>query len=637
MIRFLQNDKGKKVFAGIVVFPLIIAMVMYLGDAFTNTNTAEVSGVYANVGGEEITSQQVADAANRQSRERFPNGVPEMFRPYLHRQAADSLVMQAALIAEAKRLGLKVTDQELVEEMKQGELGKILFPGGKQIPHDQYLSWVQANTGLGAAAFERELKNRILLQKLISVVQGAVAVPDSEVLKEFQRQNVKVRFDYAVISADELMKKVPVTETELKAFFDRNQATFETALPEQRKARYVVIDPNNMQVNITDDDYKRAYGQRQEQFREPESVDVRHILVKTEAEALDIKKKLEGGAKFEVLAKQHSEDPGSKDNGGLYKDVVRNQMVPEFDKVAFTLAPGKISDPVKTSFGYHVMKVDDRREARLKPLEQVKGELETAIRAEKSGAQMESLANSVQNDARAQGLDAAAAKHGLKVISTDFFAQTSALPGAGNAPEFMQELFSLKPKAPAQKIALGQGYAVAEVTDSKPASKLSPTLDEARARVEQQYRNERATAMLNARTQELADRARSLNNLRAAAKELGAIVKTSDLVTPSSQVPELGAMSGPAGVAFNMKPGQISEVVLLGRNGAVLAVTQVQEPAAAEFEQAKDKVREGLVQRKKMAMLEAYAESVRSRLQKDGDIQVNAAEQKRLFGQLAGS
>ncbi len=637
MIRFLQNDQGKKVFAAIVVFPLIIAMVMYLGNAFTDSNSADASGLYANVAGEHITSQQVADAANRQARERFPNGVPDMFRPYLQRQAADNLVMQAALIAEAKRMGLKVTDQELVDEMKQGELGKILFPGGKQIPHDQYLNWVQSNTGLSAAAFEREMKNRMLLQKLISVVQGAVAVPDSEVLKEFQRQNVKAKFDYAVISAEELMKKVPVTDTELKAFFERNKATFETTVPEQRKARYVVIDPNAMQVNITEDDYKRAYGLRQDQFREPESVDVRHILVKTEAEALDVKKKLEGGAKFEVLAKQVSTDPGSKDNGGLYKDVVRNQMVPEFDKVAFSLPKGKISDPVKTSFGYHVLKVDEHRDARLKPMEQVKGELETAIRAEKAGSQMESLANTIQNEARSQGLDAAAAKHGIKVITTDFFTQTSSLPGAGNAPQFMQELFTLKPKGQPEKIALGQGYAVAEITEAKAASRLSPTLEEARARVEQQFRNERATSMLNAKTQELADRARSLNNLKAAAKELGATVKTSELVSPASQVPELGAMSGPAGIAFTMKPGQISDAVVLGRNGAVLAVTERQEPTPVEFEKTRDRVKDSLVQRKRMAMLEAYAESVRSRMQKEGDIKINATEQKRLFGPLAGS
>jgi peptidyl-prolyl cis-trans isomerase D len=135
----------------------------------------------------------------------------------------------------------------------------------------------------------------------------------------------------------------------------------------------------------------------------------------------------------------------------------------------------------------------------------------------------------------------------------------------------------------------------------------------------------------------LADRAHSLNNLKAAAKEFGATVKTSELVTPASQIADLGSMSGPASVAFSMKPGQISDAVVLGRNGAVLAVTQLQEPSPAEFEQKREEIRENLVQRKRMEMLEAYAESVRTRMQKAGDIQINATEQKRLLGQAAGS
>ncbi|HUS19403.1 MAG TPA: peptidyl-prolyl cis-trans isomerase [Terriglobales bacterium] len=637
MIRFLQNDRGKKIFAALIVLPLIIAMVMYLGNAFTDAGMSNADGVYANVAGEKITSQQVNDAARRQARDRFPNGVPEMLRPYLNQQAANNLIMQAALVAEAHRMGLKVTDEELREYMKQGELGKALFPNGNFIGHDQYLSWVQSVIGVSAADFERDMKNQMLLQRLISVVQGGVAVPDTEVKKEFERQNVKVKFDYAVITAEDLMKKVPLSEPELKAFFDRNQASFETVVPEQRKARYAVVDPSSVQVSITEDDYKRAYAQRQEQYREAESVDVRHILVKTEAEALDIKKKLEGGAKFDDLAKKLSQDPGSKDSGGLYKGVIRNQMVPEFDKVAFSLPAGKISDPVKTSFGYHILKVDQHQEARLKPLEQVKGELEATIRAEKSATQLDTMATALENDARKEGLEKAAAKQGVKVITTDFFTQTSSLPGVGNSPQFMQEIFTLKPKSPAERIALTQGYAVVEVTDMKPANRLSPSFEEVRARVEQQFRNERATSMLNAKTQELADRAHSLNNLRAAAKEFGATVKTSELVTPTSQVPDLGAMSGPASIAFNMKPNQISDAVVLGRNGAVLAVIELQEPSPAEFETKREQVRESLVQRKRMEMLEAYAESVRSRMQKDGDIHINANEQKRLFGPLTGS
>lgn len=638
MIRFLQDPKvSQRVFTGVIITVVVISMVGYLGSYFNDTTTTGSNGIYASVGGEKITTQQVSDTANRQSRERFPNGVPDMFRPYLNQQAAERLIIQAALIAEAHRMGLKVTDAELQDTLRQGDIGKQIFPKGEFIGTDAYTNWVQANTGMSVANFEKEFKNSLLLQKLIAVVQGGVAVPDTDVQKEFQRQNVKVKFDYAVLTVEDLMKKVPVTDTELKAFFDRNKASFETQIPEQRKAKYVVVDPSAVQITITGDDYKRAYAQRQEQYREPEQVDVRHILVKTEAEALDVKKKLEGGAKFEELAKKLSQDPGSKDNGGLYKGVTKGQMVAEFDKVAFSLPKGKISDPVKTSFGYHILRVDEHRDARLKPMEQVKGELEASIRAEKAASQLDALASAMETEARTEGLEKAAANHNLKVVNTEYFAQTSSLPGVGNSPQFMQELFTAKPKAPAQKIALAQGYAVAEVLDSKPAAKLSPTFEEAKSRVEAQFRNERATAMLAAKTQELADRAHSLNSLKAAAKEFGATVKTSDLVAPTGQVADLGSMSGPAAKAFEMKPGQISDAIINGRTGAVLNVLDLQQPTPAEFEKMREQVRQGLMQRKRVDLLEAYAESVRSRMLKDGDIQINVTEQKKLLGPLAGS
>src|SRR5204863_7723018 len=118
------------------------------------------------------------------------------------------------------------------------------------------------------------------------------------------RQNEKVKFDYAVVSAADLMKQVKVTDTELKAFYDKNKAQFKDSIPEQRRVKYVVLDPSSVQVQITEDDLKRAYSQRQDQFKTPEQVDVSHILVKSKEQAEDIKKQLQAGAKFHDLAKK---------------------------------------------------------------------------------------------------------------------------------------------------------------------------------------------------------------------------------------------------------------------------------------------------------------------------------------------
>src|SRR5947209_7044920 len=370
MIRFLQHQtKTKKLFLSAILAVLILGMVLYLGSAFTNTTaSANAQGVYAAVGEQEVTTQEIATEARRLARQQFPQqAVPDMLMPYFQKSAADNLVIQHALVEEAHRMGLKVTDQELQQELQKGAMGPMFFPKGNFIGKEQYSAFIADNFRMDVPTFERLVKYDLLVRKLQNVVQGAVLVTPDEVKRQFDEQNKKVKFDYAVVSPADLMKKINPTDAELRAYFDKNKARFANSIPEQRKAAYVVIDASKVPVTISEDDYKRAYSERQALFKEKEQVDVRHILVKTEPnaseaekqkakqKALDIEKQLKAGAKFEDLAKKYSEDPGSKDSGGLYKGVVRNQMVPAFDKVAFSLKPGEISDPVQTDFGYHII------------------------------------------------------------------------------------------------------------------------------------------------------------------------------------------------------------------------------------------------------------------------------------------
>ncbi len=637
MIRFLQHPStGRKAGLSIILGVLILGMVVYLGQAFTGSGNVNTSGVYATVGDETVTSSEVSKMAQQMGRQQFQGrAVPEFILPYFQQRAAEQLVTQKALNVEAERLGLSVSDAELAQELHSGDWGKQIFPNGQFIGQDKYTELVATNFDLDIPTFEKLVKQSLLQRKLLGSVQGSVLVPANEVEKEFARQNEKVKFEYAVISATDLMKKVSVTDAELRAFYDKNKAQWKDAIPEQRRVKYVVLDPSAAQVQVSDDDLKRAYNQRQDQFKTPEQVDVRHILVKTKEQALDIKKQLQAGAKFDDLAKKYSEDPGSKDKGGLYQNVVRNQMVPAFDQVAFSLKPGEISDPVQTSFGFHIIKVDAHRQAQVKPLEKVRGELEPIVRAEKAGNSLQTLANTLTTEAKTQGLEAAAAKHNLKVVNTEYVAQTAQLPGVGQSPEFMGQIFALKANSTPEQLRTQQGFAVAQVLDSKAAR--TPSFEEYRAQVEQQFRNERATQMLSNRTQELADRAKSMHDLKRAAKELGAPVKTSDFVNESANVPDVGAMSGAAQVAFAMQPGQISDAISSGRNGVVLQLLDKQQPSMTELESKREEIREGLLQRKRNEVVQIFADQLRAKLQKEGKIKINQEEQKRLFGKTAGA
>ncbi len=632
MIKFLQNPtKTRRFFLGAILAVVIVSMVAYLGQAFTS-DSAAVTGTYATVAGEPVSAQEVQQRAQQLARQQFQGRqVPDFLMPYLQKRAADQLVLQAALVAEANRMGLKVNDQELRDELRTGGLGQQLFPKGNYIGDDAYRDFVANTYNLDVPHFEKLVKQSLLMRKLESVVEGSVTVPDAEVQKEFQRQKVKVKFDYAVISTEDLAKQVQVNDTELKAYYDKNKSRYENSIPEERKARYVLVDVSKIPVQLTDKDYTDYYNSHQDEFKQPETADVRHILVKTEDEAKDIKKQLDAGAKFEDLAKKYSQDPGSKDNGGLYKDVTRGKMVPEFDKATFTLPIGKVSDPVKTDFGYHIIRVDARRDARVKPLAEVKPQIEETLKAQKGAQQAQSLANAVMTEARTTSLDKAAAKNNLNIVTTDWFNQSASLPEIGANPQFMQAVFTGKPKSPAEMVPVAQGYAIVEVTDDKPAA--TPTFEQARKQVEEQFRAERAASMLQKKTEELADKARSMKDLKKAAKEEGAKVMTSELVDPSGQVPDLGPMSGPATVVFDMQPGQISGPLSVQNKGVVIALLDKQAPTAADYDKQKEQVREQLLDQKRGQVMNLFAEKLQERMQKDGQIKVNKQEAQRLFGQ----
>jgi peptidyl-prolyl cis-trans isomerase D len=186
--------------------------------------------------------------------------------------------------------------------------------------------------------------------------------------------------------------------------------------------------------------------------------------------------------------------------------------------------------------------------------------------------------------------------------------------------------FSAKPKSPPQLTRLPNGYAVLEVIDDQPAK--TPTFEEGRDRVEKDFRNEQAQSMLERKTQELSDRAKSLHDLKKAAAEQGAEYKTSDFVTEQGQVPGLGSMNGPASVAFTLAKDQISGPIMTGRNGAVLSVLDQQQPSDEEFAKNKDAARERTLEQKRGQSFQLYANNLVEAMEKDGRIKYNKEEQQ---------
>lgn len=653
MIKFLQKGGKTQKWMFIILLGLVcISMVWYLVPGGMGDDSPQ-RGDIAKVGDESVTVLDVEQSARQMGRQQFRGqAVPEQLMPYLMQRAADQLITQKALTYEAKRVGFQVTADELSNFLHQGEFGAIFFPEGKFIGEEAYENAVQNYMGMGVKEFEDRLRAQLLLQKLFSMVGSGIDVSDAELNKEYTRQNVKVKLQYALLTNADMEKLIKPTDDELRKYYDQNKSRYAGAIPEKRKASYIVIDRQKVldqaKQSISNDQLLAWYNSHQSQYATPESIDVSHILIKTpppgpdgkvdkkaedeaRAKAQDVLKQVRSGGNFAELAKKYSDDPGSKDKGGEYKDVTKNTgFDPKFMSAAEALQPGQVSDLVQTVFGFHIIKLDARRPAGVKPFNEVKDQIAQQMSADKAASDLDALAARVQSQARTEGIDKAAAANKLQAYHSEWFTRTDSLPGLGNSAEFTQAAFTAKVNSNPDTVKVPTGDVVFLVTEDQPAK--TPTFEEWRSHVEKDFKSAQATALLAGKSHELADRAHALHDLSKAAKEEGATIKTSDFVKMSDQAPDLGSMSGPMAAAFDMQPGQISDAIDTGAGAVVFTVLEKQQPTAEEFSKGKDQMREQILQQKKQERLNMFIADVRNRMQKEKLIRINQDELKRLTG-----
>jgi peptidyl-prolyl cis-trans isomerase D len=651
MIRFLQTEGPFKkiVLSGLLLLICAAMVIAFIpGNLGSDLTGTPGKGVVAKVDGEDISAEEVRETARgmlqQQGAQLGANAA--MLLPFFAQRAADQLVDRQALVAEAQRLGFKATPDEIKDELQHGRYAEIFFPGGTFIGQAEYQGLLQQHN-LTTATFEDSVGKEILIGKLQALITGAASVSDEAIRKEFDKQNTKVQFAYAVLSEDDLKKGLHPTGEELKAYYDGHLNTYKNSIPEKRKVKFAIIDIAKVaaSVQVTADELQSYYNQHRDQYRTPEQAKVSHILIKTplpgpdgkvdekgaaeaQKRAEDLLKQLKAGANFEDLARKYSEDPGSGKEGGSLGWIGKGRTVPEFEKAAFSQPIGQVGDLVKSSYGFHIIRVDARQDAHLKSLAEVKDQIEPILKRQKAQAAAQKQADDLLQSAKSQGLDAAAAAKGIPLVTSDFFSRKDMVPGLGPSPQFMDAVFTAAEKAPPAVAPTSQGSAVFELLAVKPQS--TPAFDDVRAKVEEEFKNERANVLLSQKTQELSDRAKAGHDLKKAAKELGASMKTSELVAPDGQVPDIGSMTGQAAVAFSMKPGEISGPINSGTNGIVLAVTDVQAPSEADFAAKRDQIRDTLLQSKEQQLFGLFVTNLREQMEKSGKIKINQDELKTL-------
>jgi peptidyl-prolyl cis-trans isomerase D len=648
MIRFLQKDNRvvKIIFIVIIAVAVVTMVITLVPGIFADENTSTDTYATVHSGGlmgryfgtsTTITTPEVQQVAERMLQQKK---YPEMVLPYLMPQAAQALIQREVLLQEANRLGLQVGDGDLRRALQTGPFAQMLFPNGQFIGEDGYANFVQNYFRTSIQDFESQIKKELEINRLEAMVTGGVTVSDQDVRDAYRQQATKIKFDYAVINSEDLRKQINPTDAELQAFFKQSAARYKDAIPETRKLTYIALNQTDVPGGapaVSDQQIQQYYQGHQKDYQVPEEVKVQHILIKVDKgadpkvdaaakqKAENLLKQIKGGADFAALAKANSDDPGSKEQGGELGMIQRGVTVPEFEKAAFGLQPGQISDVIKTQFGYHIIKVEEKQTAHLKSLDEVKAQIVATLTRQAEGDQQANFAQQLATEAAKSGLAKTAEAHHLQVVTTDYVPQNAVLPGLPDGAKLLTMAFSAKPGSAPQVSSTGEGFAVFQVADLKAAH--APTFEEYKAHLVDDFREQQLPQLLARKTNELADKAHAENNLAQAAKELGATIKSSDLVGHTGQVPDIGDLSTSAPDLFDLKVGQISKAINTGHSGIVAKIDDKQEPTPDEIAKNFDTTRESLLNERREQMFAVFVTSLTDSYQKSGGIRMNKRAQ----------
>jgi len=519
------------------------------------------------------------------------------------------------------------------------------FAGRSFVGIDRYTAEVQARFQMTVPAFEDEIRKIVLEDKFRKLVTDGISVGPEELQDAFRYKNEKIKLDYSLIRPEDLEPKISPDEAEIKAAYEKNKSKYQ--VPEKRSVRYALVDANQIRQNlqISDDVLKPLYQANIQQYQVPNRVHLLSIFFtiagKTDAEVEETKKKAQDvlsqinkGGKFEDLAKKYSEDPNTKDKGGDLGWITQEQMAPELEKIAFSLAPGQISDVVKTQYGFHIIKVTEKETAHIKPFEEVKESLRPNLALNMADKQASDTADKLSAAIRQSNklsLDDLAKQYRLTLGEIRPISAADPILEVANSQDAKDAIFRLRLGELSLPIRTDRGYFVLSLKEDLPAHQ--GTLEESRERIITDLKKEKSTEMAKSKAEELAKRVKAGVKFDAAAKVLGLESKTSDSFTRDGSIS--GAASGKQlSAAFNLKAGDLGAPLSLGLNWMVYRVAEKVEANPAEFDAQKKQLTEDALRAKRDLAFEAFRSALDTRLKQEGKLKL-MPDRLKTFGALS--
>jgi peptidyl-prolyl cis-trans isomerase D len=622
----------------LVVLTFVVFYIPSFMDDGTTVAGASPNEVVASVEGRDVTAGQFQRRFQSQMaayQQAYGGNInAQLLRQLgIENQILQQMVDEQAALAEAERQGIQVSDEEVAAQI-------FAIPAfqenGRFVGEQRYEQILRSQRPpMTKGDFEDNLRKSMMIDKLRAALTDWMSMSDAELEREFRQRNEKVKLQVVSLTADAFRDKVNVTDADVASYYESHKAEYRVG--ERRKVKYVLVDMEQARnrVTVTPTEVQNFYNTNLQQYQSPEQVRASHILLKTEGKdeatvrkgAEDLLAQVKGGADFAQLATKHSEDEGSAKNGGDLDYFGRGRMVPEFEQAAFGMQPGQVSDLVKTQYGFHIIKVVDKKPGSTRSLDEVRAQITDQLRSQKAQQVVSEQARGLDGKIDdASDLDSVAKSAGLAVQESGFFTRDEPIPGLGGSPEVASQAFLLKDNEVSEALNSPRGPVFITVTGKQ--DPYVPKLEEVKDKVREDAIRARATELSRQRATEIAAKLRTAKNFAAGAKAEGLEAKDTELIARESAIPDIGVSPEVDKAAFALPVGGVSEPIVTGSGTVIVRVAERDDVTPEEVTSGRDAFRAQMLSERRGRFFSAYMTKAKEKM----EIEINDEVLKRVVG-----
>jgi peptidyl-prolyl cis-trans isomerase D len=572
----------------------------------------------------------VAEAKNyyQSMRDRYQSLYGERFteemakKLNLKERAVKDLVNRVLLLQEARRLGLRATDEEMEASIHRNPA----FQKDGVFDQATYTRALQ-RARLTAKDFEASQKEMLLINKVQGLILSSVMVSDQEVLETYRQGFERINLDMISLNPADF-KDVSLTPEEAKEYFSKHKEEFK--LPAKVKVRYLSFDPKDYmkQIPVSSKEIEDYYQTNKEKFGQPKRVKARHILIKAEAQdkegsakakqkAESIREEAAKGKDFAQLAKQYSEDPGTKDRGGEIGYISKGMVVPEFEEAAFSMKVGEISSAIQTPYGFHILKVDEIQEASTQPLGKVKDQVEVLLKNRQARGMAYDLADQAFAQAsKDKSLDKFAEEKKLTVKETPLF---SADDKVDLDPKLKGSALSMGKGDVSPALRVGETFAVMQAMEKQEAR--IPELKEVEGQVTEALRKEKQKEKALAKAKEILEKLKKGTDFKSLAAQEGLKVEGTGFFPRASAPPKVTGSEDlqKALMTLSLKSPYPEAPIFQDGKYSILHLKEVQGIDPGQFASQKESYRRSLLMQKQESVVTNWMEDLLSQAKARGD------------------